>query len=53
MNIKLEYHQNINGIIEKFGTDYSVSVDDNIYKTINDLIERGGDNVREQSNADD
>ena len=43
----------INGINEKFDTDYNVSVDDNIFKTINDLVERGGDNVREQSNADD
>ena len=43
----------IDGINEKFGTNYKVSVDDNILKTINDLVERGGDNVREQSNADD
>ena len=28
----------INAINEKFGTDYKVSIDDNIYKTVNDLI---------------
>ena len=43
----------IEEINKKFGTSYKVYVDDNIFKTVNDLVERSDNDVREQSNTDD